>query len=369
MKKFSVFLIAVAAALLGACSEKPVEPIRIGFIGGLSGPNSDNGQSGLNGLTLAVEQFNRAGGANGRLVEVIAKDDAQSKETAAVSSNELVTAKVEAVVGPFTSSMAAVIVPITGQAGIFQVSPTITAMEFFGKDDNLFRINRTTRDNAGDYVKVMHGRGQKHVAVAYDLRNRAFTQSWLDEYRTAVKGLGASLAAEVSYESSKDTDFEAVVAKMLEAKPDGLLFISGALDVARLAQAARKLAPQLPIAASEWAATEQLIDLGGQVVEGLLIVQNYDRDDASPRFKEFSDAYFKRFQRNPGYSSVSTYDAATVVLTALRNRKEGESVKAAALRSSPFQGLQQEMAFDANGDTVRNVYFTEIREGRYRRID
>ena len=369
MKKFCAFLIVITTALLAACSEKPVEPIRIGFIGGLSGPNSDNGQSGLNGLTLAVEQFNRAGGANGRLVEIIAKDDAQSKETATTSSNELVAAKVEAVVGPFTSSMAAAIVPITGQAGIFQVSPTITAMEFYGKDDNLFRINRTTRDNAGDYAKVMHGRGQKHVAVAYDLRNRAFTQSWLDEYRTAVKGLGASLAAEVSYESAKDTDFEAVVAKMLESKPDGLLFISGALDVARLAQAARKLAPQLPIAASEWAATEQLIDLGGQVVEGLLIVQNYDRDDASPRFKEFSDAYFKRFQRNPGYSSVSTYDAATVVLTALKNRKDGESVKAAALRSGPYQGLQQEMAFDANGDTVRKVYFTEIREGRYRRID
>lgn len=369
MKKLSAFLFAITTVLLAACTEKPVEPLRIGFVGGLSGPNSDNGQSGLNGLTLAVEQFNRAGGVNGRLVEILAKDDAQSKETATTSVNQLVAAKVEAVVGPFTSAMAAVTVPITGQAGIFQVSPTITAMEFSGKDDNLFRINRTTRDNAGDYAKVMHGRGQKHIAVAYDLRNRAFTQSWLDEFRSATKELGASLAAEVSYESSKDANFEAVVAKMLQGKPDSLLFISGALDVARLAQAARKLAPQLPIAASEWAATEQLIDLGGEVVEGLLIVQNYDRDDTSPRFKEFSDAYFKRFQRNPGYSSVSTYDAATVVLTALKNRKPGETVKAAALRSGPYQGLQQDIVFDANGDTARKVYFTEIREGRYRRID
>jgi branched-chain amino acid transport system substrate-binding protein len=369
MKKLTTFFIAITTVLLAACVKQPVEPIRIGCIGGLSGPNSDNGQSGLNGLTLAVEQFNRTGGANGRLVEILSKDDAQSKETATTSSNQLVASKVEAVVGPFTSGMAAAIVPIIGQAGIFQISPTITAMEFMGKDDNLFRINRTTRDNAGDYAKVMHGRGQKHVAVAYDLRNRTFTQSWLDEYRTAVKALGASLAAEVSYESSKDADFEAVVARMLEGKPDGLLFISGALDVARLAQAARKLAPALPIAASEWAATEQLIDLGGQVVEGLLIVQNYDRDDTSARFKEFSDAYSKRFQRNPGYSSVSTYDAATVVLTAVKNRKEGETLKAAALRSGPYQGLQQEIVFDANGDTVRKIYFTEIREGRYRRID
>lgn len=128
---------------------------------------------------------------------------------------------------------------------------------------------------------------------------------------------------------------------------------------------------EVAIGGGIWVAirAEELIDLGGEVVEGLLIVQNYDRDDASPRFKEFSDAYFKRFQRNPGYSSVSTYDAATVVLTALKNRKPGEPVKAAVARSGPYQGLQQEIVFDSNGDTIRKVYFTEIREGRYRRID
>ena len=112
-----------------------------------------------------------------------------------------------------------------------------------------------------------------------------------------------------------------------------------------------------------------MIDLGGEVVEGLLIVQNYDRDDASPRFKEFTDAYFKSFQRKPGYSSVATDDAATVVLTALKNRKPGEPVKTAVARSGPYQGLQQEIVFDSNGDTRRKVSFTEIREGRYRRID
>ena len=104
------------------------------------------------------------------------------------------------------------------------------------------------------------------------------------------------------------------------------------------------------------------------MVEGLLIVQNYDRDDTSERFKAFSEAYFKRFQRNPGYSSVSAYDAATVVLQALKNRQKGETVKSAALRSSPFTGLQQEMVFDANGDTQRKVFFTEIRDGRYQKI-
>lgn len=358
---------AVCAALgvlaLAACS--PKGPVQIGFIGGLSDRNSDNGQSGQNGVILAVEQFNRAGGLDGRMVELVSRDDAQDKATAERSANELVAAGVQAVIGPFTSSMAAVIVPITGKAGILEISPTITSMDFFGKDDNLIRINRTTRDNAQDYARVMLARGHKRIAVAYDLRNRNFTESWLREFRATITAAGGALAAEVPYESSADTPFASVMASMLKSGPDSLFFISGALDVARLAQQARKQAPQLPIGASEWASTEQLVELGGKVVDGLLIVQNFNHEDSTPRFQEFREAYFKRFQRNPGYSSVSAYDAATVLLTAMKARKDNESLKAAVLRAGPYEGLQQQIAFDANGDTSRRVYFTEIRNGRY----
>lgn len=349
--------------VLAGCG--PKEAVKIGFIGGLTSRNSDNGQAGLNGVTLAVEQFNRSGGLNGQLIELVAKDDAQNPETAANSSRELVNARVEAVIGPFTSSMASVIVPITSQAGILQISPTITSMDFYGKDDNLFRINRTTWDNASDYAKIMQSLGQVRTAVAFDTRNLIFSASWLEEFRNAVKTSGHSLAAEIPYESGDHADFAAVVRKMLASKPDSLLFVSGALDVARLAQQARKQAPKVPIAAVEWAATEQLVELGGEVVEGLLILLNYDRDDSSERYREFADAYYKRFQSQPGYSTVAAYDAATVVLTALKNRGSGESLKQAALRSNPYQGLQQIISFDANGDTRRKIFFTQIRSGKY----
>lgn len=367
LSKSQRLVLLLAFLFLSGCGKQG--PIPIGFIGGLTGPNSDNGQAGLNGVILAVEEFNREGGVNGRLVELISKDDGQSKEKAMESTKELVEAKVEAIIGPFTSSMAEVIVPISGKAGIFQVSPTITSMDFYGKDDNLFRINRTTRDNAGDYARFLIRKGIRHVAVAYDLRNKNFTESWLSEFNAALTLAGGTTAATVPYTSSNQAHFDQVVAEMLKARPQGLLFISGALDVARLAQQARRQAPRMPIIASEWASTEQLIDLGGKVVEGLIIVQNYDRDDTSDRFRQFSDAYLKRFQRSPGYSSVSAYDAAVVVLQALKKREKGESVKQAALRSGPYQGLQQMITFDRNGDTPRKIFFTEIREGQYRKLE
>ena len=360
-------LIAAVGLLLSGCG--PDAPLRVGFIGGLSDQNSDVGQSGYNGVALAVEQINRAGGVKGRKIELVARDDAQSRETAAKAATELANARVEAVIGPFTSGMAAVVVPLLASTETLAISPTVTSMDFYGKDDNLVRINRSTRDSARDYARVMYRRGERKVAVAYDERNRSFTLSWLNEFRQAFAEEGGQLVAEVAYESTADTDFGGVVGAMLKKRPDSLFFVAGAIDVARLAQQARRQAPELPMGASEWAASEQLIELGGKVVEGLLIVQNYDRDDDSPRFSEFREAYFKRFQKNPGYSSVSAYDAAMVLFEALSKRSGTESVKAAVLRNGPYQGLQQRIVFDANGDTQRKVFFTEIRDGAYQKLD
>lgn len=363
MPSYILPILAMLCLALSACG--PQEPLRVGFIGGLSERNLDTGQAGLNGVILAVEQANRQGGIDGRPIELVIRDDAQKREVAEKSARELLEARVEAIIGPFTSSMAAAMLPVTGPAGLLNISPTLTAMVYYGKDDSMIRINRSTRDNASDYARVLFQRGQKRVAVAYDIRNRVFTESWLEEFRTAFLALGGEMAAEVAYESSPDADLDQVVKRMLQGGPEGLFFVSGAIDVARLARAARAQAPELPIGASEWAATEQLIELGGKMVEGLLIVQNFNADDTESRFVDFREAYFQRFQRNPGYSSVSAYDATTVLIEALKKREKGESAKQAVLRHGPYQGLQQRIAFDANGDTQRKVFFTEIRDGRF----
>jgi len=365
--KKTVFCAVVTAAVLAFAGCMPQEDLRIGFIGGLTGSNSDNGQAGLNGVILAVEKINQAGGVNGRKIDLLIKDDAQQPGVAEKSARELVSAHVEAVIGPFTSSMASRIVPSTGAAGVLQISPTVTAMEFYGKDDNFFRINRTTRDNAREYAQVITGRGQSRVSVAYDLGNKSFTESWLQEFSTYIAAQGGEIVIVVPY-SSPSVDYEGVVRSMLNAKPDIAFFIAGALDVARLAQQVKKINPSIPIGAAEWAGTEQLLEFGGDVVEGLLIVQNHNSADNSEKFRVFAESYFRRFQRIPGYSSVAAYDAATVVLNALKHQKKNETLKSTVLRLQRFECLQQEIVFDKNGDTERKVFFTEVRSGRFVQI-
>ncbi|MDH5536213.1 MAG: amino acid ABC transporter substrate-binding protein, partial [Betaproteobacteria bacterium] len=76
-------------------------------------------------------------------------------------------------------------------------------------------------------------------------------------------------------------------------------------------------------------------------------------------------AYRKRFQLEPGYTSVNAYDAATVILDALARGGADQGLKRALLASGPFDGLQQPIVFDRYGDTTRKGYFLTMRKGRF----
>lgn len=361
--KTRYWLAGLGLLLLAGCG--PDKPIRIGLLTGLSDRSSDTGEAGRNGALLAVEQRNLAGGVHGRNIEIVAQDDGQKPDKALAAIQALVDARVDAVIGPFTSAMAEVAVPVANAAHLTMVSPTVTSRDFFGLDDFLIRINRTTSENAREYAQRLYQRGQRRVAAAYDTRNSNYTLSWLKEFKAAYAAQGGQISIAVPFASQSETGFGDVVRQMLVSQPDGLLLIASAIDAARLAQQAEKLAPQLPKTAAEWAASDTLLELGGQPAEGLLIAQAYDRTDRSERFRKFFDAYVARFAREPGFASVLAYDATTVLLQAMERQQRGESVKDAVLKYGPFQGLQQTIQFDRNGDTLHQVYFTEVRSGRF----
>ena len=76
----SILLIIILVSSITCCS--PKEPVKIGFLGGVSGRVADLGIAGRNGALLAVEMRNKAGGLNGRTVELLVEDDQQDAEQA-----------------------------------------------------------------------------------------------------------------------------------------------------------------------------------------------------------------------------------------------------------------------------------------------
>jgi hypothetical protein len=133
--RFGTLLVTlIISALLVACFSR--EPIRLGFLGGLSGRVADLGIGGRDGALLAIELRNASGGVGGRLLELIAEDDQQDTETAKRAVSRLINNKVVATIGPMTSAMAVATVPLANTTQRLMV----TTPDLVRMDDYFLRV-------------------------------------------------------------------------------------------------------------------------------------------------------------------------------------------------------------------------------------
>lgn len=350
-------------ALLTACG-KP-EPLRVGLLAGLSGSVADLGESGRAGAQLAVEEINQAGGVRGRPLELRTRDDAQDPATARSAVAALAGEGVVAIVGPMTSSMAQAVLPATTEAGLVLLSPTASASSLARQDDALLMLQSTTRYNARQAADYHARRGLRRVAALYDTRNRVYTQDWITGYREASVARGVRLVQAVPFTSGQEDSYLQAVRQLRSGEIDGLMFVANAVDTVRLLLLARQNGLRQPALGDTWSATEQLLELGGQAVEGMSSIQLFNRELDTPRYQGFLRAYRARFSTEPGFASVAAYDAVQALAQALRQQEDGETLKQALLKAGPYEGLQERWNFDAYGDVQRQTFVTIVRAGRF----
>ena len=354
--------VALLATVLSACGEK--EPVRIGFIGGVSGRFADLGTTGRNGVMLAVEWRNERGGVAGRKIALSIKDDQQDPEKARQALKELVTEGVTAVLGPMTSSIAAAIVPDANRAGMLLVGGTVTTSGLTGKDDNFVRTISTTTEYASHAARNCRYHGYKRAALVYDLANRDYTENWANEFSRTFTSEGGQIVKSQGFDSRTEKDYAVLATQLLQSKPDLVAIAANSVDGALLAQKLRQRNVEVRLAGSAWTGTQRLMELGGAAVEGMLIEQYYNQDDQSVSYQRFREAYLKRFGYEPGFAGVVSFDAANMLLDALAENADRKGLKERILKRTPFKGVQGDIAIDAYGDAQRPITMTEVRDGK-----
>lgn len=130
-RSFIGMLTAVGAFSIGLAAGTPAlaqETIRIGWLSSLTGPLSTGAIAENKGVEFAVDQLNKAGGINGRKLELLTRDTAGDPTKAVNFANQLVFQdKVHFILGPVNSGEALPTVPIVARAGVPNL--LITALE------------------------------------------------------------------------------------------------------------------------------------------------------------------------------------------------------------------------------------------------
>ncbi|WP_339081261.1 ABC transporter substrate-binding protein [Pseudomonas sp. TMP9] len=364
--KLSRIALIALTLLSGACSDP--EPIRLGFIGGLSGANADLGLAARNGAQLAVEQHNAAAINHGRSVQLIIRDDELNPEQGKKALAELLEQRVDAVIGPMTSTVAMALAPMATEAGVLLMGGPVSTDLLNGRDDQFFRTIGSNDEHARVMATFLNQRHSiKRVSLIVDHRNKAYTDTWAGHFSTRLNALGGRIVHTTVFESSTALDYTQLARQALTEKPQAVLLITSALDAALLINQLRQQHESLIIATAEWAGSGKLVELGGNAVEDVIVAQYINMQDTSAAFTAFKQAFSTRYGEALSFPALTAYNSTRVVLQGLTEQGDDETLKQTLLRLRRFDGLQGPIELDEFGDTHSPTFITRIHKGQYLR--
>ncbi|MAY43192.1 MAG: ABC transporter substrate-binding protein [Oceanospirillaceae bacterium] len=367
--KLSKFgFITLFLSLMLGCSE---EPVKLGFIGGMTGRVADLGTGGRNGVTLAIEEQNARGGINGQPISIVYKDDKQDPVLASSLVKELIESDVNAIIGPMTSAIATVSVEHINKAQKVMMACTVTTDRLTGLDDYFIRNVADLSSHAshmGSFISQKYPAAIRAAAVM-DLSNEAYTRAWLEWFQHSYEKNGGKLISTATFNSTKDTAFSDIVLSIMAEKPQVILLSVNAVDAALLIKQIKQVDPNTIIVASNWAGTDRLIQLSGQYAEGTYAPKYVDINSSAPQFLKFKKNYLKRFKASPTFPSIYCYDATRMLLSALMKDRNIERLKTNLLNLGEFQGVQGSLKIDKHGDGQSKVFISQIKNGQFELVD
>lgn len=291
--------------------------IVIGSHQDLSGPIKGWGVPVSNGMKMAADEINAAGGVNGRKIKLIVEDSGYDPKRAVLASQKLIEKdKIFAMVGPMGSPTVLAAQDILFDAGVLQLFP-LTAAEFTFKFDPAKPQERLKFNNILPYVE------STRAAVKYMVEAKKFAKPCilhqddeygkgvLDGFNQQVAAMKLTPASVTSYKRGA-SDFSAQVAKM---KSDGCdLVVLGTVireTIGAMAEA-KKLGWNVTFLGATPTNVLEVPALGKDMVEGLYAASGFEipyEDTAKGKVKDWLVNYKKAFGTDANTQAIIGYNA------------------------------------------------------------
>lgn len=357
--------------LLQLVSCKSTETIRIGVVGTMSGNQSDLSVSGRRGIEMAVDEVNSLGGINGRLIELVVKDDENNPEKAKQIVGEFVNEGIPVVIGHYTSGMMLAAYDEVEANDILYLGPTISADSLSERDDHFIRFIASTKEQATIIVKNALKDNHDDFIVVMDQKNLGFNEKLYLNFDKLLKENNGSVHSVVAYNTIDEDLFSRITSEIIKNKEiDGLFIISNATDMAILTQKLRNNNIDIPVYGPLWAHTNDLLRVGGDLVEGVYVVSGVDNQSKNDIFENHREKYESRYGESITFSSMYSYETMMALAEALKSADyEYASIKKEILKIGNFKGLQYDFYIDQFGDNTRQYMLDQIINGNYVRID
>ncbi|HEU5416296.1 MAG TPA: ABC transporter substrate-binding protein [Streptosporangiaceae bacterium] len=200
--------------------------LKVGYILPETGQLAFLGPPQIQGMKMAIAQINAAGGVLGKQVPpAVTGDEAGDQSVAQQSADRVLAADVQAIVGAAASGMTlAIIDKITG-ARVVQCSASNTAPTFTNYNDNGYYFRTAPSDALQGPVLADTIVGDGHSNVAIVARADDYGRGLANATAQSLRQSGATVALNSTYDPTT-TNFEAVVQRVVNAKPDAVVVLA-----------------------------------------------------------------------------------------------------------------------------------------------
>ena len=363
-----LFLLIFGALLAIAGSAFSQDTIKIGEFGSLTGDNASFGTSQNNGVQMALEEINAAGGVLGKKIDLTVEDnETKQGETTTIARKLISQDHVVAIIGEVASSKSLEAAPICQASKIPQIATAATNPRVTQTGDYIFRVCFTD-----DFQAVVIAR---FVLEKLKLNKIAFMTDVKQDYSVGLTNIakdylaknGATIVKEQSY-SSGDKDFRAQLTDLKGAAPDVIIITGYYPEASLIAKQARQFGIKAILVGGDGWDGSSLISVGGKAIEGAFFSNHFSVEDTSPIVQTFVQKYKQKYNTVPDAFAALGYDAMKLLADAITRAgaADPEKIRAAIQETENFPGVSGKITIGKDRNAQKSAVIITIKDGAYK---
>ena len=353
----SAMVIASLTGCTGGNDKKTNSDVfKIGGIGPTTGDNAIYGTAVKNGIQLAVDEINEAGGINGKQIEYKFEDDQSDSEKSVNAYNTLKDWGMQMLLGTTTSTPCTAVVEETNSDNMFQITPSATAVDSI-QYKNAFRMCFSDPNQGKASADYIADNGiAKNIAVIYNSSD-TYSSGIYQKFSEEAKARKLNVVAAEAFTADSKTDFSVQIQKAKSAGAE-LVFLPIYYQEASLILAqAQKMGYTPKYFGCD--GMDGLLALDGfdtSLAEGVMFLTPFTADAQDDATQKFVAAYKEKFGDTPIQFAADAYDCVYVIKEAAEKENVTPDMNVSEI-SDAMQKAMTEIQID--GLTGKQITWSE----------
>ncbi len=358
--------ILIALSLVLASVAFAADTVLIGAYLPMTGPVAAYGQMGWKGVQVANKMTPEV---LGKKIELKLVDTKSDKVEAANAVSRLIEKeKVVAIIGEMISGNTIAGSDYAERENIPMVSPTATNPIVTQKKKFIFRVCFIDPDQGKVAAVLAKDKlNAKTAALIYDI-SQDYCVGLANFFKKEFTKGGGKIVSETKFKTG-DKDFTPQVSSIKAAKPDIIYAPIYYTECALIAKQARQEGLDIPILAGDGAQAPELIELGGEAVDGVYLTAHFHKDMiANDRGKKFQ----KLFVKESDGKELSAFeamgaDAYFVLVDAIKRAGEPDpkKIRDALAATKNFEGVSGSITLKEDGNAVKSMVINKVEDGKF----